>query len=105
MLFGERLSQLRKEAHIKAEELATFIGVKKRMVFLYEKNEAKPSFDVLMRIADCFCVSLDYLVGRSNEQRREEFSQARRILHKYAETPIPVYRRFLMEKWEKPPEP
>lgn len=73
MFFGERLSQLRKEKHIKAEELATFIGVKKRIVFLYEKNEAKPSFDVLMKIADYFGGSLDYLVGRRDDPRNNEF--------------------------------
>lgn len=73
MLIGERLSQLRKEAQIKAEELGIFVGVKKRMVFLYEKNTAKPSFDVLVKIADYFGVSLDYLVGRSDDPRINEF--------------------------------
>ena len=73
MLLGERLSQLRKEAQIKAEELAAGVGVKVRMVYLYEKNSAKPSFDVLVKTADYFGVSLDYLIGRSDDPRINEF--------------------------------
>lgn len=88
MLIGERLSQLRKEAQIKAEELSTFIGVKKRMIFLYEKNTAKPSLDVLVKIADYFGVSTDYLIGRSDDPRSEEFSQNRRTFMETKETDL-----------------
>ena len=88
MLLGERLSQLRKEAQIMAEELGICIGVKKRMVFLYEKNTAKPSLDVLVKIADYFGVSVDYLIGRSDDPRSEEFSQNRRTFLKAKETDL-----------------
>lgn len=69
--FGERLSQLRKTNNLKAEDLADIAGVKRRIVFMYEKNESKPSFDVLIALADYFNVSLDYLVGRSEEAKRK----------------------------------
>lgn len=69
--FGERLSQLRKTNNLKAEDLADIVGVKRRIVFMYEKNESKPSFDVLIALADYFNVSLDYLVGRSDEAKRK----------------------------------
>lgn len=88
MLLGERLSQLRKEAQIKAEELAAGVGVKVRMVYLYEKNSAKPSFDVLVKIADYFGVSTDYLIGRSDDPRSEEFSQNRRTFMETKETAL-----------------
>ncbi|WP_204436962.1 helix-turn-helix domain-containing protein [Amphibacillus cookii] len=32
----------------------------------YEKNAAYPSFTILIKLADVFEVSIDYLVGRSN---------------------------------------
>jgi len=67
---GERISQLRKSKNLKAEELANNIGLKRRIIFLYEKNEAKPSYDALIALADFFDVSLDYLVGRSDDPRR-----------------------------------
>lgn len=68
--FGERLSQLRKLRGLKAEELATAIGLQRRIIFHYEKNEANPSYDTLIALADFFGVSLDYLVGRSDDPRR-----------------------------------
>ena len=34
----------------------------------FEKGEQKPGFDNLIRLADCFQVSLDYLVGRSQSR-------------------------------------
>ncbi|WP_371377446.1 helix-turn-helix domain-containing protein [Sporomusa aerivorans] len=69
--FGERLSHLRKSRKLKAEDLADAVGVKRRIIFMYEKNESKPSFEVLISFAEYFDVSLDYLVGRSDEARRK----------------------------------
>ncbi|MBP2663601.1 MAG: transcriptional regulator, family [Firmicutes bacterium] len=68
--FGERLNQLRKSKNLKAEDLADIVGVKRRIIFMYEKDEAKPSFDVLIALANYFDVSLDYLVGRSDQPER-----------------------------------
>ena len=109
MLLGERLSQLRKEAQIKAEELAAGVGVKVRMVYLYEKNSAKPSFDVLVKIADYFGVSTDYLIGRSDDPRSEEFSQNRRTFMETKETALletlpATLRAAYHEAKEKNPE-
>jgi transcriptional regulator with XRE-family HTH domain len=70
--FGERLNQLRKTNNLKAEELAIIAGVKRRIIFMYEKGDTKPSFDVLIALADYFNVSLDYLVGRSNSSARNK---------------------------------
>ena len=62
--FGSILRGLRKQADISADDLANVLCVKKRTVFAYESNEVKPSYDNLLKIADFFCVSIDYLVGR-----------------------------------------
>ena len=70
--FGERLNYLRKENKLKAEELADIVGVKRRIIFLYEKNESKPSYDVLIALANYFNVSLDYLVGFSDNPKRNK---------------------------------
>lgn len=68
--FGERLRSLRKLHNLKAEELAEIVGVKRRIIFMYEKNDSKPSYDVLIALADYFRVSLDYLVGRSDKPEK-----------------------------------
>ncbi len=68
--FADRLHYLRKSNDIRAEDLADKIGLKKRIIFAYENNEAKPSFKTLLFLADYFDVSLDYLVGRSDDPTR-----------------------------------
>jgi transcriptional regulator with XRE-family HTH domain len=61
---------LRKSKKLQAKELAEAIGLKRRIIFNYEKNERLPSYEVLLKLADYFDVSLDYLVGRSDDPRR-----------------------------------
>lgn len=68
--FANRLKLLRKERNLKAEEIAEILNSKKRIIFSYEKNEAKPSFERLLKLADYFDVSLDYLVGKSDIRER-----------------------------------
>lgn len=66
--FADRLKALRISRKIKAEELEDVIG--RRIIFNYEKDEAQPTLDKLVKIADYFDVSLDYLAGRTDEQKK-----------------------------------
>ena len=68
-MFAKRLKDLRAREHITQEELALIIGVERSSVGKYEssKTEVIPSVDVLTRIADHFNVSIDYLLGRTND--------------------------------------
>ena len=50
------------------EELAKKIGIHANVVGRYERDEAKPSIEIAQKIAEFLNVSLDYLVGRTNEQ-------------------------------------
>ena len=72
-MFGDQLSGLRKKHGLKADDIAIIVGVKRRMIFLYENNTAKPSYDVLLNLANFFCVSLDFLTGRSNDPQHDYF--------------------------------
>ena len=67
---GERLRSLRKARNLKREQLAAAIGVTPRVITFYETNDREPSLRVLIALADFFDVSLDYLVGRSDDPRR-----------------------------------
>lgn len=61
--FGERLKRLRKDNDITQSELAKQIGVVPSAVGKYERTPASyPSVDALIKIADYFDVSLDYLL-------------------------------------------
>ena len=61
--FGERLRRLRKERDITQGQLAEVIGVVPSAVGKYERiPQSYPSVEALMKIADYFDVSMDYLL-------------------------------------------
>ncbi len=64
-IFGEHLKNLRKSRNITQKQLALGIGASERGIQQYELGERKPTYDMLIALADYFDVSLDYLVGRS----------------------------------------
>lgn len=64
----ERLRLLRSEQNLSQEKTAAEIGVGYSTYRRYETGERVPDADVLVRIADFYSVTLDYLVGRSEER-------------------------------------
>lgn len=68
--FGERFKQLRIERKHTQSSIGEELGLKLRMIQYYENNQSFPDFKRLIRIADYFDVSLDYLVGRSDDPKR-----------------------------------
>ncbi|MCC2328555.1 helix-turn-helix domain-containing protein [Bacillus wiedmannii] len=63
-MIGLRLKSLRKKENLTQKQLAEKIGVSQRMIGYYESEERFPPHDVLTKLADCFSVSADYLLGR-----------------------------------------
>ena len=66
-VFSERLIELRKEENLSQKEVGKEIGVAVRAYQHYEYGEREPQLSTLVRIADFYDVSLDYLAGRSDE--------------------------------------
>ena len=62
-IFGERLKELRLEKGETQEQTAKALGVSAICYLHYEKNQREPSFDLLVKIAQHFNISLDYLFG------------------------------------------
>lgn len=69
MFFSERLISLRQSHGITQRQLAIEVGVSEIAIQNYENSRRKPAFDILIALADFFGVSLDYLVGRSDDPR------------------------------------
>ena len=67
-LFAVRLQELRKEKKVPQKELAERLGISVRAYHYYEEGQRYPDFQGLLTLADFYGVSLDYLVGRT-EQR------------------------------------
>lgn len=66
-ILGERLRKLRKGRKILQQAMADELGVSLRSYQFYESGEYDPNLPNLIALADYFQVSIDYLVGRSDE--------------------------------------
>ncbi len=66
MKFGELLAKLRKENGILQKELATYLNVTVATISNYEKGVHSPDYETLVKLADFFDVSTDYLLQRTN---------------------------------------
>lgn len=64
--FPERLKRLRERKRIKQYVLSELCGLHRDAVRRYEAGEATPTTDALESIADKFGVSVDYLLGRTD---------------------------------------
>lgn len=69
--FGKRLREARQNANKSQRELAEAAGISSQMVSAYEKQERKPSIEVAAELAGELGVSLDYLCGIQNVQRKK----------------------------------
>ena len=59
-----RLKELRKKKGISQLRLATDLNTTQNTISRYETGEREPGIDELVKIADYFNVSVDYLIGR-----------------------------------------
>ena len=67
--FSQVLRELRTEKKISQKALGEILGIGDHNIRFYETGEHRPDFEGLLILADYFQVSLDYLVGRSEERK------------------------------------
>ena len=70
MFFSERLKSLRLSHKLTQKQLSVKVGLSELAIQNYESQRRKPAYDVLITFADYFDVSIDYLVGRSDDPKR-----------------------------------
>lgn len=69
--FSIRLKALRTERNITQKELSDFLNLKdSRSIRAYETSVSEPSIENLIALADYFDVSIDYLVGATDNPKR-----------------------------------
>jgi transcriptional regulator with XRE-family HTH domain len=66
---GERIRELRTERNWSQDELAAHVGSDARGISRYENGKITPGLDTLIRIAETFNVSLDYLAVDGTPRR------------------------------------
>lgn len=67
-MLGNTIKELRLAHGINQVELARKLSVAKQTVSNWENNNIQPSVDMLVKIADYFNVTTDYLLCRNSEK-------------------------------------
>ena len=69
MEFSQRLKELRQTKKVKQKELAELFSITPRTWRFYEAGKREPNIASLIKIADYFDISIDFLVGRTDNPK------------------------------------
>lgn len=69
-ILSNRLRMLRKQKKLSQQEIAEMIGVTRQAYSHYELGRRNPDYKQLVTLCDFYGVSLEYLLGRSDEEIR-----------------------------------
>ena len=61
---SQKLKELRLQNNLTQENVAKVIQVSRVVYNRYEKNQREIPLELLCKLADFYCVTLDYLFGR-----------------------------------------
>lgn len=67
-IFANRLKELRKADRRSSKEMAAYLGISQRAYLYYESAVHNPDVPGLIKLADYFNVTTDYLLGRSDQR-------------------------------------
>ncbi len=65
---NEVIRNLRIKNNLSSKELSKILNISESSVSLYESGKRKPSLGLIIKIADYFSVSTDYLLGISHKE-------------------------------------
>lgn len=90
-VLAERLRTLRESVKLSQEKMGRLVGMKQSSVNRYESGQSDPSPETLLRYADYFDVSLDYIFGRTDKPQgtlyeyKPKFEQNDPVMQKFVE--------------------
>ena len=70
-----RIKQLREEFQFSQNDLAQRLGGAPSSIAMYEKEERKPSMEVLIKLSEIFNCSIDYILGKTDIRNIDELKQ------------------------------
>lgn len=65
MSLGKRLKLLREKSNLNQKELADKLNIPNQSISNYERDYRQPDYENLLKLADFYSVSTDFLLGRS----------------------------------------
>ena len=68
-IISERMRSLRESVKLSQMKLSKEFGISQSALARYETNDAMPPLELLLKYADYFDVSMDYIFGRTDDPR------------------------------------
>ena len=65
-----RLRELREDRDLRQVDVSYYVGIDQKTLSNYETGKTNPDSQSLIKLADFYNVSVDYLLGRTNKTRR-----------------------------------
>ena len=72
---GSRLKELRIERKYEQKRISEEFSLSRGTYSLYESNQRRPSYEILVKFADYYNVSVDYLLGRNDNKNVTKFQK------------------------------
>jgi|SRR5690625_2791353 len=98
--FNKRLENLREKHNFTKKEISLRLGFTPNVYGAYERGERRPSLETLIKLADMYGVTLDYIIrgSRPKSKEHEDFTnEIIKILEKYN---IIEFSFLDLEKWK-----
>ena len=70
-MYLPRLRDLREDKDMKQKEIGALLGIDQRVYSTYETGKRDMPLEMLIKLADFYGVTLDYLVGRTEKKNRK----------------------------------
>ncbi len=70
MRYYPRLRDLREDADLTQDQLVKALGMHKTTYTNYEQGKREPPFELIIRLAQFYNVSIDYIAGLTNQIKR-----------------------------------
>lgn len=70
MQYYQRLKDLRNDRELNQSEIATLLKTTQKQYSRWETGEYQIPLDKVIKLAEFYNVSLDYIVGKTNDKRK-----------------------------------
>ncbi|MBQ7132716.1 MAG: helix-turn-helix transcriptional regulator [Oscillospiraceae bacterium] len=67
--YNQRLKDLREDMDLKQEDIAKIINTSQSYYAQYENGKRSIPFERIIKLADFYNVSIDYIAGRTNNKK------------------------------------
>ncbi|MFS0727068.1 helix-turn-helix domain-containing protein [Paenibacillus sp. 1P07SE] len=100
-MIGERIRELRKARGMTQKDLALILNSAKSTISQYENNINEPDLETVMKIADCFGVSVDDLLGRRSPDKPGRPADENTVVMEVRNSDEAGYLRASLELYRK----